>query len=182
MKLGLVGYQGSGKTTLFELLTGVKPDPAKAHWPARDGRRPRSAFRPARGSLQAEESVSPARIELFDTPGLDRKRTKQTLSGSGVIRESNALVLVVGCFCRCRPARGRPELPGRHHPGRFAGCDEPDGPAAQRYSQAAARSGAATGRNCRSGADCRPTERGAVPSPTCRSTRLRTRPPNRSRF
>jgi hypothetical protein len=31
MKLGLVGYQGSGKSALFELLTGVKPDPAKAH-------------------------------------------------------------------------------------------------------------------------------------------------------
>ena len=30
MKLGLVGYQGSGKSTLFELLTGAKPDVAKA--------------------------------------------------------------------------------------------------------------------------------------------------------
>ena len=31
MKIGLVGYQGSGKSTLFEWLTGVKPDPALAH-------------------------------------------------------------------------------------------------------------------------------------------------------
>ena len=31
MKIGLVGYQGSGKSTLFEWLTGVKPDPAMAH-------------------------------------------------------------------------------------------------------------------------------------------------------
>ena len=28
MKIGLVGYKGSGKSTLFEWLTGVKPDPA----------------------------------------------------------------------------------------------------------------------------------------------------------
>ena len=31
MKIGLVGYQGSGKSTLFEWLTGVKPDPALSH-------------------------------------------------------------------------------------------------------------------------------------------------------
>ena len=31
MKIGIVGYQGSGKSTLFEWLTGVKPDPALAH-------------------------------------------------------------------------------------------------------------------------------------------------------
>ena len=31
MKIGLVGYQGSGKSTLFEWLTGVKPDLAVAH-------------------------------------------------------------------------------------------------------------------------------------------------------
>ncbi len=31
MKIGLVGYQGSGKSTLFHWLTGVAPDPALAH-------------------------------------------------------------------------------------------------------------------------------------------------------
>ena len=31
MKIGLIGYQGSGKSTLFEWLTGVAPDPAKSH-------------------------------------------------------------------------------------------------------------------------------------------------------
>ena len=30
MKVGLVGYSGSGKSTVFEWLTGVKPDPGKA--------------------------------------------------------------------------------------------------------------------------------------------------------
>ena len=29
MKIGLVGYQGSGKSTVFELLTGQQPDLAK---------------------------------------------------------------------------------------------------------------------------------------------------------
>ncbi len=29
MKMGLVGYAGSGKSTVFEWLTGAKPDPSK---------------------------------------------------------------------------------------------------------------------------------------------------------
>ena len=28
MRAGLVGFAGGGKSTLFELLTGAKPDPA----------------------------------------------------------------------------------------------------------------------------------------------------------
>src|SRR5437588_724994 len=31
MKIGIVGYQGSGKSTLFHWLTGQVPDPALAH-------------------------------------------------------------------------------------------------------------------------------------------------------
>jgi len=104
MKLGLVGYQGSGKSTLFELLTGVKPDAAKAHLGqlgtavVPDPRFDRlvALFKP--------KKVSPARIELFDTPGLDRKAHEANAQRLGVIRESNALVLVVGCFSGADPA------------------------------------------------------------------------------
>ena len=31
MKIGIVGYQGAGKSTLFEWLSGVPVDPAQAH-------------------------------------------------------------------------------------------------------------------------------------------------------
>ena len=31
MKIGFVGYQGSGKSTLFSWLSDVTPDPALAH-------------------------------------------------------------------------------------------------------------------------------------------------------
>src|SRR5260370_7668758 len=30
MKVGIAGFAGSGKSTVFQWLTGVKPDPAKA--------------------------------------------------------------------------------------------------------------------------------------------------------
>jgi ribosome-binding ATPase len=103
MKLGLVGYQGSGKSTLFELLTAVKPDPAKAHLgqlgtavvPDLRFDRLVALFKP--------KKTSPARIELFDTPGLDRKAQDVNAQRLGVIRESNALVLVVGCFAGADP-------------------------------------------------------------------------------
>ena len=31
MRVGIVGFAGSGKSTLFQLLTGARPDPAKIH-------------------------------------------------------------------------------------------------------------------------------------------------------
>ncbi len=103
MKLGLVGYQGSGKSTLFELLTSVKPDPAKAHL----GQLGTAVVPDARFdrlvSLFKPKKTSPARIELFDTPGLDRKAQDVNAQRLGVIRESNALVLVVGCFAGADP-------------------------------------------------------------------------------
>ena len=56
MKIGLVGYQGSGKSTVFEWMTGQKPDPALGHTAqsamAVD---PRAAGRGALPDLQAEE-------------------------------------------------------------------------------------------------------------------------------
>jgi ribosome-binding ATPase len=103
MKLGLVGYQGSGKSTLFELLTSVKPDVAKAHL----GQLGTAVVPDARFDrlvgLYKPKKVSPARIELFDTPGLDRKEHEGNAQRLGVIRESNVMVLVVGCFAGADP-------------------------------------------------------------------------------
>lgn len=98
MKIGLVGYQGSGKSTLFELLTGVKPDPAKSH----TGQLGIATVPDARFdnlvALFKPKKITPARIELFDTPGLSRKDHDSNAQKLGVIREANALVHVVGAF------------------------------------------------------------------------------------
>ncbi|MGH7201127.1 MAG: DUF933 domain-containing protein [Planctomycetaceae bacterium] len=104
MKIGLVGYQGGGKSTVFELLTGVRPDPAKAH----SGQLgvavvPDERFDRLVRIYKPKKTV-PARIELFDTPGLDRGRHEGNAQKLGVIRESAALVQVIGVFAGADPA------------------------------------------------------------------------------
>lgn len=98
MKLGLVGYQGGGKSTVFELLTGNAPDVSKAHTGQMgsatipDGRFDRLV------ELFQPKKVTPARIELFDTPGLGRDSRSNNAQRLGVIREAAALIQVIGVF------------------------------------------------------------------------------------
>jgi hypothetical protein len=98
MRIGLVGYQGSGKSTVFELLTGVCPDISKAHTgqvgmaTVLDERFRRLV------ELYRPKKESPAKIELFDTPGLSRGEPTGNAQKLGVIREATALVHVVGAF------------------------------------------------------------------------------------
>lgn len=103
MKLGLVGYQGGGKSTLFELLTGTKADPARAHQ-GQSGIAivPDDRFDRLVAHYKPKKLV-PARIELFDTPGLSREHPDQNASRLGVIREAAALVHVVGVFAGSNP-------------------------------------------------------------------------------
>ena len=99
MKIGLVGYQGSGKSTLFEWLTGAKPDPALAHAsqsamaPVPDPRvEPLSA-------VYHPKKITLAALELVDTAGLSRTH-EGNATRLALIREAGCLVLVVGAFQR----------------------------------------------------------------------------------
>ncbi len=103
MKIGLVGYQASGKSTLFELLTGVAPDVSKAHagqvgiMTVIDDRFRRlvEMFKP--------KKESPCKVELFDTPGLSKSEQSLNSQRLGIIRDSGALVHVVGCHSGADP-------------------------------------------------------------------------------
>lgn len=98
MKIGLAGYQGSGKSSVFQLLTDVVPDIAKAH----TGQAGVAVIPDARFDRLVElykpKKVTPAKIELFDTPGLSRDQQDLNPQRLGVIREASALVHVVGAF------------------------------------------------------------------------------------
>lgn len=102
MKIGLVGYQGSGKSTLFEWLTGQKPDPALAHagqstlTPIPDPRVD------ALAKVYAPKKITLAALEIVDTPGLARDHVGNA-QRLAVIREAGCLVLVVAGFAGAKP-------------------------------------------------------------------------------
>ena len=103
MKIGLVGYQGSGKSTLFHWLTGVAPDPALAHTgqsamaPIPDSRIERLC------KIYSPKKVTLAAIELVDTPGLSRTH-EGNAARMAMIREAGCLVFVVAAFDNSDPA------------------------------------------------------------------------------
>jgi hypothetical protein len=103
MKIGLVGYQGAGKSAVFQLLTGNAPDPSKAH----TGQQGAAIIPDERFDRLVEfylpKKTVPARIELLDTPGLDRKQQSNNAQRLGVIREASAMVHVVGAFAGAEP-------------------------------------------------------------------------------
>ena len=94
MKIGLVGYQGSGKSSLFEWLTGVKADPALAHTS-------QSAMAPVPErhvdplcGIYHPKKVTLAALELVDTPGLSRTH-EGNAARLAVIREAGCLISVI---------------------------------------------------------------------------------------
>src|SRR5262245_42756187 len=98
MRIGLVGYQSSGKSSIFELLTGTKPDPSKAH----SGQVGMATLPDVRFdglvTLFHPKKVTPAKIELFDTPGLARVHGESNNQRISVVREADALVHVIGAY------------------------------------------------------------------------------------
>lgn len=99
MKIGIVGYQGSGKSSLFEWLTAVRPDPALAH-----ASQSAMAAVPDRRvqplcDVYHPKKVTLASMELVDTAGLSRTHEGNAARLS-LIREAGAMLLVVAAYER----------------------------------------------------------------------------------
>jgi ribosome-binding ATPase len=102
MKVGLVGYAGSGKSTLFEWLTGEKPDPSKiqqgqvamADVPDDRLRAITAKFKPKK-----PDPIF-ARVAFLDTPGLMADERKDNPRRLGILREANGVVIVLDGFSR----------------------------------------------------------------------------------
>jgi ribosome-binding ATPase YchF (GTP1/OBG family) len=96
MKVGLVGYSGSGKSTVFQWLTGEAPDPAKvqqgqvARADLPDERLDKMSvhFKPKKGTKYAA-------IAFLDTPGLMVDERKDNPRRLGILREANGLLVVL---------------------------------------------------------------------------------------
>src|SRR3954465_3938058 len=104
MRAGLVGFAGGGKSTLFQLLTGATPDPGKIH----SGQvgiatlaDPRLDFL---ASLHKPKKITSATVEILDTPGLMPGSHGDNPQRLALIREGDALLIVLGAFAGGAPA------------------------------------------------------------------------------
>ena len=97
MKIGIVGYLGSGKSTLFHWLTGVAPDPALSHT-IQSAMAPIPEARIAQlCKIYVPKKITQAALEIVDTPGLSRTH-EGSATRLAAIREAGALVVVVANF------------------------------------------------------------------------------------
>lgn len=104
MKIGLVGYQASGKSSLFQWLTGEAPDPSQTH----SGQSAMAAIPEPRIAQLCEiyqpKKITEASLEIVDTPGLSRTH-EGNAQRLALIREAGCLVLVVPVFDRRDPSQ-----------------------------------------------------------------------------
>ena len=103
MKIGIVGYQGSGKSTLFEWLTDIAPDLSRSH----TSQSAMAVLPDERIGKLCEiykpKKITQASLELVDTPGLDRKH-EGNAGRLALIREASCMVLVVAAHDGSDPA------------------------------------------------------------------------------
>src|SRR5208282_692752 len=98
MKVGIAGFSGSGKSTVFQWLTGAKPDPAKiqlgqvgmAKIPDERLDWLSAHFKP--------KKTTPATIEFLDTPGLLATERRDNPRRLGILRECGGLLVVLNGF------------------------------------------------------------------------------------
>ncbi|MDR0335888.1 MAG: DUF933 domain-containing protein [Planctomycetaceae bacterium] len=104
MKIGLVGYKGSGKSTLFQWLTGMAADPALSHTlQSATAPIPEQRF-DALINIYKPKKITYASIEIVDTPGLARDQQGNP-ARLAQLREADALVWVVPVFDGSDPAK-----------------------------------------------------------------------------
>src|SRR5580704_2942914 len=100
MKMGLVGYAGTGKSTVFEWLTGEKPDPGKVQ----QGQTAMADVPDERlakiASIIKPEKTTYTKVAVLDTPGLMADERRDNPRRLGVIREANGMVIVLDGFTR----------------------------------------------------------------------------------
>ena len=108
MRLGIIGFPGSGKTTLFNLLTGadagVAQPPGRGRLNVGVARVPDARVTKLSALFQPKKTVY-ASVEVVDLAGFDRGE-RATLD-VGELRQADALLHVVRAFAS--PALGAPQ-------------------------------------------------------------------------
>src|SRR5262249_41651275 len=98
MKVGIVGFAGSGKSTVFQWLTGAKPDPAKIqHGQLAIAKVPDDRLNWLSAHFRPKKTT-PATIELLHTPGLLTAERRDNSRRLGILRDANGLLVVLNGF------------------------------------------------------------------------------------
>jgi ribosome-binding ATPase len=103
MKVGIAGFAGSGKSTVFQWLTGAKPDPSKtqlgqvgmAKVPDERLDWLSAHFRP--------KKTTPAEVAFLDTPGLLVGERRDNPRRLGILRDAGGLLVVLNGFSETDP-------------------------------------------------------------------------------
>ncbi|MFP6659583.1 MAG: DUF933 domain-containing protein [Pirellulales bacterium] len=102
MKIGIVGYQGCGKSTLFRWLTELEADPSLSHTTQSAMAEVPDARLAQLCEIYQPKKVTLASLELVDTPGLDAAHEGNAARLS-LIREAGCLIHVVDAFSGADP-------------------------------------------------------------------------------
>jgi ribosome-binding ATPase YchF (GTP1/OBG family) len=98
MKVGIVGFSGSGKSTVFHWLTGAKPDPSRSQ----HGQLGIARIHDDRLIWLSEQfrpkKTTPATLEFLDTPGLMLDERRDNPRRLGILRDSGGLLVVLNGF------------------------------------------------------------------------------------
>src|SRR5205823_4540086 len=98
MKVGIAGFAGSGKSTVFHWLTGALPDPSKSQ----QGQLGKPDIPDERlGWLSAHfkpKKTTPAKMEFLDTPGLLATERRDNPRRLGIMRDAGGLLVVLTGF------------------------------------------------------------------------------------
>jgi len=98
MKIGIAGFSGSGKSTVFHWLTGDAPDPARAQ----HGQVGNPAVPDPRldylSSLFKPKKTTQARMEMLDTPGLHPTERRDNPRRLGIMRDAGGLMVILNGF------------------------------------------------------------------------------------
>lgn len=95
MRVGIAGFAGSGKSTVFHWLTGVAPDPARSQ----QGQLGKPAIPdPRLDWLSAHfkpKKTTPAQLEYLDTPGLLATERRDNPRRLAIMRDADGLLVVL---------------------------------------------------------------------------------------
>jgi GTP-binding protein YchF len=101
-RLGIVGFTNSGKTTLFNALTGLEaataPHPYSTTEPNLGVARIPDPLLQRAAQLEGSAKVVPATLDLLDLPALTRQDEGAAAASHARLREMDALVMVIRTF------------------------------------------------------------------------------------